>query len=110
MAADGDFADVRWRVRGGAVGTAADGRNEGNLVAGARLEAAFDVFLVNGEAYRVMVPAECGKFADQMPPDLADGGAVGKFARQLGRMRPLAKRREQFDRELVHWFIDSADT
>src|SRR5208282_393401 len=102
MAADGDFAEVRGRVRAAAVGAAADGRNEGNLVAHPRLEAALDIFMVDGEAYRVVNPAERGKFADQMPPDLADGCAVGKLARQLGRMRPLAKRREQLDREPVH--------
>src|ERR1019366_6816889 len=104
MAGDGDFADVRGRVR-----AAADGWNKGNLVPHPRLEAFVDIFLVDGEAYGVVMAAERGKFADQMPPDLADGCAVGKFARQLGSTRPLAKRREQFDRELVHWFIDSAD-
>src|SRR5208283_1892532 len=102
MAADGDFADVRGRVPAAAAGTAADWRNESNLVARPRLEAAVHIFLVDREAYRVVIPVERWEFSDQMPPDLADGCAGGKFARQLGRMRPLAKRREQFDREPVH--------
>ena len=94
---------------GGRVRAAADRRDECDLVAFARLEAGFDIFLVDGEADRIVMPAEFGKFDDQMFPDIADGGAVGKFTRQLGRMRALAQRREQFDREIIHGFICSAD-
>ena len=96
VASDCDCADVCGRV-----GAAADRRDECDLVAFARLEAGFDIFLVDGEADRIVMPAEFGKFDDQLFPDIADGGAVGKLARQLGRMRALAQRREQFDRELL---------
>ena len=97
VAADCNFADVRGRLS-----AAADWRNERDLVALARLEVAFDIFLVDGEADRIVMPAELGKFDDQLPPDVGDCGAVGKLARQLGGMRALAQRREQFDCEAVH--------
>ena len=67
----------------------------------ARLEVGFDIFLVDGEADRIAMAAELGKFDDQLPPNVADGGAVGKLARQLGRVGALAQRREQFDRERI---------
>src|SRR5208283_1475195 len=97
IAADGYLADVCGRIC-----PAADRRNERNLVAGARLEAAFDIFLVDGETDRVVMPAELGKFNDQLPPDVADCCAVGKLTAQLSRVRPLAQRREQLDREPAH--------
>ena len=97
LRADRDFADVGGRLR-----TAAHGRDECNLVAFARLEVTVDIFLVDGEAYRIVMSGQLGKFDDKPPPDFADRSAVGKLARQLGRMRPLAQRREQLDRERVH--------
>src|SRR5277367_1854814 len=97
VAADRDFADV-----GGRLCTAAHGRDECNLVTLARLEVRFDVFLVDGEADRIVMSGKLGKLDDQAPPDVADRGAVRKLARQLGRVRSLAQRREQLDRERVH--------
>jgi len=84
LAADCDPADSR----GG--NAAAHRRNECDLVALMRFEITFDVFLVDGEADRIMMPAERGELADQVLPDFCDRGAVGKIADQLGGMRTFA--------------------
>src|SRR5579863_1523054 len=67
-----------------------------------RPEIAFDVFLIDCEADRIMMPRERGKLADQMLPDLLDGGAFGEFADQLGGVGAFAKGREQFEGETIH--------
>jgi hypothetical protein len=59
-----------------------------------RSEITLDVLLVDGEADRIMMPAERGKLAYQMLPDFLDRGAVGKIADQLGGMGAFAERRE----------------
>src|SRR5271155_3838898 len=56
VAPDCDFADV-----GGRLCTAAHGRDECYLVAFARLEVTVDIFLVDGEAYGIVMASKLGK-------------------------------------------------
>src|SRR5271155_314268 len=86
----------------GSIGTAADRRDERDLVAGARTIVVLDVFLVDRETDRVAMAFEGRELGLEPRPDLRDRRVIGKFARQLGSAGALAQRSEKSNRQAVH--------
>src|ERR1700730_2094283 len=84
------------------LGAAAYGRNECDLVAGARTIVVMHVFLVDREADRITMALERGELLGQALPHLGYGRTLGKFAAQLGGAGALTQGREQFYGHPIH--------